>query len=63
MPLLGLSEKLICLLLTGEQILTADIDLSLADFFEVSPIELLRVQSDYHLAVRECAEKEHALAA
>lgn len=48
-----LSQELIGCLLTGEQILTADLALSLAAFFELPPLLLLEVQSRYRIAARD----------
>ena len=47
----GLSLGLIVHLLTGEQILTADVAFVLGDFFGVSPVTLLALQCHYYLAV------------
>jgi plasmid maintenance system antidote protein VapI len=48
----GLSLGLIAELIAGQQILTADVALVLGEFFEVSPLTLLEVQSSYCIAVR-----------
>lgn len=47
----GLSLGLIVHLLTGEQILTADVAFVLGDFFGVSPLALLNLQCHYCLVV------------
>ena len=47
----GLSLGLIVHLLTGEQILTADVAFVLGDFLGVSPLALLNLQCHYCLAV------------
>ncbi len=52
----GLSSELIADLIVSEQILTADVALVLGEFFEVSPLTLLEVQSSYCIAAR--ADKE-----
>jgi plasmid maintenance system antidote protein VapI len=43
----GLSSELIAELIVGQQILTADVALVLGEVFEVSPLTLLEVQSNY----------------
>jgi plasmid maintenance system antidote protein VapI len=48
----GLSSALIAELIVGQQILTADVALVLGEFFEVSPLILLEVQSSYCIAAR-----------
>lgn len=48
-----LLPELIGSLLRGEQILTADLALSLAAFFELPPLLLLEVQSRYCTEIRD----------
>lgn len=43
-------------LLTGEQILTADVAFVLGDFFRMSPLIWLDLQRSYHLAARDVEE-------
>ncbi len=50
-------------LIAGEQILTGDLALLLADLFGVSPLALLQVQRDYWLAVKEGVTEKQVLAA
>jgi plasmid maintenance system antidote protein VapI len=52
----GLSSDLIADLIVGQQILTADVALALGDFFEVSPLVLLKVQASYCM----CRENSHS---
>ncbi len=49
----NLAPDLIGALLAGEQVLTADLALSLAAFFELSPLLLLEAQSRYHTESRD----------
>ena len=58
-----LAPDLIGALLTGEQVLTADVALSLATFFELSPLLLLEVQSRYHMGSRDHEALRSTLAA
>jgi plasmid maintenance system antidote protein VapI len=58
----GLSSDLIAELIVGQQILTADVALALSEFFEVSPLILLEVQSSYCIAVRAGREVKKTVA-
>lgn len=57
------APDLIGALLRGEQVLTADVALALAAFFELSPLLLLEVQSRYHTEVRDQETLRPTLAA
>lgn len=51
-----LPPSLITELIAGQQILTADVALSLGAFFEVSPLLLLEVQASYCIPARAAGE-------
>ncbi len=59
----NLPHDFLAQLLTGQQILTADVALLLADFFEVSPIFWLDLQRHYCLEAREGEQARVTVAA
>lgn len=58
-----LPTRIIEQLIAGDQILTGDLAFLLADYFKISPLELIRVQSSYYQSVREKPNEKDALAA
>lgn len=52
----GLTFDLITYLLAGEQILTADVAIALAEVFEMSPLIWLDLQRSYYLSARDMEE-------
>ena len=58
----GISRDFMTHLLAGEQILTGDVAFRLADFFEMSPLVWLDLQSCYYLKAQD-AEEVSVLAA
>lgn len=54
---INLSQNLITCLLTGEQILTADVAIVLGDFFGTSPLFWLDLQRSHYLAARDVKQE------